>query len=722
MCLFNDACLCMRGKSIALLALLLLLAACSHSPIAQLPSANKDQRVKSVVIHFTTVDYAESVHALSAPGGVSAHYLISQQADISSPYASATTIQMVDEHHRAWHAGISYWQQRSGLNDTSIGIELVYQPSCEQLSLTQAQAAAGSARLCRFPDFDPDQIKALTELLTAILQRYPDISPTAIVGHADIAFTRKMDPGPRFPWQQLYQAGIGAWYDDDALYTHWQLFSRHSLPIGLLQQALVNYGYGVKLTGILDLQTRHALAAFQMHFVPWQVTGEPDPATSAAIMALLQKYFTKQHRHIMALYQADNRSADKPAGPMLHTAITNDAAIGFASLTGQGKLTLRSTANLALNIRINGEELRIDSPVKAGQEYIYSLADLTRSGLNSLQVDGLNGQDATLQLAIGFPQLVRPSTLPVKLAMWQPPDSLEVTVIEQGRLLRQTGQPGSGVSQALTQLSALLTAQFQQTLQLDNPVIHYAPYFSGAGRERCRIKDIISLTCRYRSSVDAKDPPGSAESAYYDPLAPPAYWRHIQPVDLAGDRSSQTAMLPATALQWQVASTVIDSLLHRNMTQTTLDTYLAKSARLEPAPKTEQFLNRDAVTSLKSPANPPIPETTEQLMLRLLNGGGYGDNQLFSIREWQSFAAALPAQYGYGWSAAGEQSWLPTLASPQAVGLALPCELLVIDPSLYLAVAVTEKHCSIDTKSGKPLRAQSSITTLQQVYLALLNN
>ena len=710
----------MRGNLIALLALITLLAACSHTPIAHLPSANKGQRVKSVVIHFTTVDYAESVHALSAPGGVSAHYLISQQADASSPFATATTVQMVDEHDRAWHAGISYWQQRDRLNDTSIGIELVYQPRCDRLSLAQAQAAAASARLCQFPDYDPDQIEALVELLIAIQQRYPDISPTSIVGHADIAFARKMDPGPRFPWQQLYHAGIGAWYDDEALYHHWQLFSQRPLSIALLQQALFDYGYGVTLTGILDLQTRHALAAFQMHFVPWQVTGEPDPPTSAAVMALLQKYFTQQHSQIMTVYHAAERPTEKPAGPLLHAALSKDAALGFATLQGQGNLTLRSTANLALNIRINGKNLAIDRPVKAGQKYAYNLAELTRSGLNSLQITGLDHRDATLQVAIDYPQLLSPVSPDTRLSTWQPPDSLAVTVIEQGKLLHQTGPAGPGVGQAVTQLSQLLAAHYQQKLQLEYPVIHYVPYFSGAGRERCRVKDILSLVCRYRGA-GAKNTPVSHESAYYDPFAKPAYWRHIQPAELTGSLRASSGLPPANAQQWAAASALLNSLLQVTVSNTDYPAFFAAPTQPMSEQEARQPLDSAAIPQSELPAKAPVAET-EQLIQRLLNAGGYGDNHRFSIREWQSFAASLRPQKGYGWSAPGEQSWLPALASPQAVGLALPCELLVIDPALYLAITVTQKDCAVATAAGKPLLAQSSITTLQHVYLALLNN
>jgi N-acetyl-anhydromuramyl-L-alanine amidase AmpD len=38
-----------------------------------------------------------------------------------------------------------------------------------------------------------------------------DIPRTQVIGHADFAPTRKRDPGFRFPWKQLADAGFGAW-------------------------------------------------------------------------------------------------------------------------------------------------------------------------------------------------------------------------------------------------------------------------------------------------------------------------------------------------------------------------------------------------------------------------------------------------------------------------------------------------------------------------------
>jgi AmpD protein len=49
------------------------------------------------------------------------------------------------------------------------------------------------------------QYRALAQLIRAVRNQYPAIQHDAIVGHSDIAPTRKTDPGPAFDWLQLKQ-------------------------------------------------------------------------------------------------------------------------------------------------------------------------------------------------------------------------------------------------------------------------------------------------------------------------------------------------------------------------------------------------------------------------------------------------------------------------------------------------------------------------------------
>ena len=58
---------------------------------------------------------------------VSAHFLIDRQGEIT---------QFVSTEDRAWHAGVSCWQEREHCNDYSIGIEL---EGTESVPFTDAQ-------------------------------------------------------------------------------------------------------------------------------------------------------------------------------------------------------------------------------------------------------------------------------------------------------------------------------------------------------------------------------------------------------------------------------------------------------------------------------------------------------------------------------------------------------------------------------------------------------
>ncbi len=104
---------------------------------------------------------------------VSSHFLIRRQGEI---------IQFVSCAKRAWHAGQSCWQGVERCNDFSIGVEL-----------------EGSDTI----PFESIQYIQLVALTKALLKAYPI---THIVGHADIAPTRKTDPGPFFDWQRFHEA------------------------------------------------------------------------------------------------------------------------------------------------------------------------------------------------------------------------------------------------------------------------------------------------------------------------------------------------------------------------------------------------------------------------------------------------------------------------------------------------------------------------------------
>ncbi len=197
-------------------------------------SANQNERIAFLILHYTDEDDANSLRLLTEPEHkVSAHYLIPRD----NRETPLPVYQLVPDSARAWHAGRSRWHRYAGLNASSLGIEIVnlgYPAEDEQL--------APDAR--RWQPYTPQQIAAVGALSRELVARY-HIPPTQVLGHSDVAPERKQDPGPHFPWRQLYLTyGVGAWPDEDWVaellaspLPHWDA--------AMWQQQLARYGYGL---------------------------------------------------------------------------------------------------------------------------------------------------------------------------------------------------------------------------------------------------------------------------------------------------------------------------------------------------------------------------------------------------------------------------------------------------------------------------------------------
>ncbi|WP_187655150.1 N-acetylmuramoyl-L-alanine amidase [Xenorhabdus sp. PB62.4] len=267
--------------------LITLLIGCAYSPEREdrnsyivehsYPYSTK-QHIDSVdflVLHYTALDDRRSLQVLTG-GKVSAHYLIPSQPKYEKE--EPIIFQLVSEKERAWHAGKSEWDGYQSLNRYSIGIEIV---NCgfKQHFIKKEWCL-----------YHPSQIDAVIRLAKDIIQRY-QIKAVNVVGHSDIAPLRKEDPGPAFPWQLLYEQGIGAWPDYVTVNKH--LAGRApDVPASVLsiQKALSYYGYSIPQTGLLDDVTHKTIQAFQMHFRPSDISGNPDAETEAIALALVEKY------------------------------------------------------------------------------------------------------------------------------------------------------------------------------------------------------------------------------------------------------------------------------------------------------------------------------------------------------------------------------------------------------------------------------------------------
>ena len=175
-------------------ALVLALAACTAQPVRNplaewVPSPNFDaRRPVAIVIHATEQRSAEeslrTLRSANRGGRVSSHYLIGDDGRL---------YQLVADGARAWHAGAGRWGTLVDLNSTSIGVEIDNE---------------------RGEPYTEAQIATLLRLLDDLATRF-SIPRTQVIAHADMAPTRKVDPGPLFPWKRLAEAGFGLWPDGE---------------------------------------------------------------------------------------------------------------------------------------------------------------------------------------------------------------------------------------------------------------------------------------------------------------------------------------------------------------------------------------------------------------------------------------------------------------------------------------------------------------------------
>jgi N-acetyl-anhydromuramyl-L-alanine amidase AmpD len=274
-----------------ILACVLSVAGCATPGFVDVPSENQNSRVNYLVIHFTTENFEDSLKLLTqtSENPVSAHYLVPAPGDETYKSLSLRIHRLVPEYRRAWHAGISYWGGVEALNNNSIGIEIVNLSACVDHD-PDTESPTPEEQTCVFLEYPDEQLELLFGLIAEIMARYTEIDAVDVVGHADIAPDRRVDPGPLFPWQRLYELGIGAWYDEDTFVTYRDVFEIEMPDLATLQRALHSYGYEIAETGEYDVQTRFVVRAFQMHFRPADISGKFDTETAAILFALTDKY------------------------------------------------------------------------------------------------------------------------------------------------------------------------------------------------------------------------------------------------------------------------------------------------------------------------------------------------------------------------------------------------------------------------------------------------
>lgn len=220
-------------------------------------------RPDMIVLHYTGMETGEGAEAwLCAPESqVSSHYIVHENGRI---------VQMVRESDRAWHAGKSSWKGAIDINSLSVGIEIV-----------------NPGHTLGYRNFPRRQIGAVIELCRGIIGRH-GIAPERVLAHSDVAPGRKVDPGERFPWRELHEAGVGHFVRPArAGGSPFLRLGDDGEAVEELQSMLSLYGYGLDITGTFDEPTVVVVTAFQRHFRPRRLDGIADFSTVDTLRRLL---------------------------------------------------------------------------------------------------------------------------------------------------------------------------------------------------------------------------------------------------------------------------------------------------------------------------------------------------------------------------------------------------------------------------------------------------
>lgn len=167
-----------------------------------------------LIMHYTagtSVDGAVS-WLCKTEAQASAHLVIGRSGEI---------VQLVAFNKRAWHAGKSVWGTLEGMNQYSIGIELVNAGKLRKRSdgkwvnwaniiIPEDEVSVAIHKSetteCGWHEYTQAQLDAAIQVASLLNASYPF---TDILGHEDVSPGRKTDPGPLFPMNSFRSMVLG---------------------------------------------------------------------------------------------------------------------------------------------------------------------------------------------------------------------------------------------------------------------------------------------------------------------------------------------------------------------------------------------------------------------------------------------------------------------------------------------------------------------------------
>lgn len=286
------------------------------SPVkrGEVPRTKDD--IDLIIVHRTLREIGPAINEFLNLAGNSAHYVIDVDGHI---------VKMAEDLREANHAGCSIWNGRQSVNAYSIGIEVVY---------GSAQGVEQVGDRNESSHFTESQYQSLLGLIGRLRRAYPTIPAHRIVGHGDIATAkgspcptptkhadrREDDPGKKFDWARLEEAGLGMApvEREDPSSRYDPTFSdKPKIALRRNDKDPPN-GEGTALLGgkswpefignpIEQLQKDLETIGFSVRPKPETKLGVFGPYTESAVKAF--------QRHIFAGSRYDLRPPDEPASP-----------------------------------------------------------------------------------------------------------------------------------------------------------------------------------------------------------------------------------------------------------------------------------------------------------------------------------------------------------------------------------------------------------------------
>ena len=208
------------------------------------------KNIKYLVFHYTGMSSESKAikRLINVSSKVSCHYFIKRNGQI---------ILIVPDLYIAWHAGISNWNKDKLLNKNSIGIEI-----------------SNKGHQFGYQKYSKAQMLSLINLSRYLIKKY-NIKKSNVLGHSDIAFNRKKDPGEKFQWKLLASKGIGIWHNIN--HKKLKKFRKHKICYNdkkKIKNLFKKIGY---FTNNLSSRTYPKLIkSFQRRFRPELVDGNID--------------------------------------------------------------------------------------------------------------------------------------------------------------------------------------------------------------------------------------------------------------------------------------------------------------------------------------------------------------------------------------------------------------------------------------------------------------